>query len=76
MNVWKEPIQFEWDAGNQDKNWIKHEVTHVECEEVFFDPNKRLLSSTLHGNQETRHLPTANREPAHSYLCSWVETIS
>ena len=56
MIVWKEPIEFQWDAGNQEKNWIKHGVAHSECEEVFFDPHKRLLSPTLHGKRETRHV--------------------
>ena len=56
MTVWKEPIQFQWDAGNRDKNWSKHRVTHAECEEAFFDPHKRLLRPTLHGERETRHV--------------------
>ncbi len=34
-------IEFEWDSGNQDKNWIKHHVSLKEIEEVFF--NKPLL---------------------------------
>ena len=34
---------FEWDKGNQDKNFLKHQVTKEECEETFFDPHKRLL---------------------------------
>ena len=56
MTVWQEPIQFQWDAGNQEKNWVKHRVTHAECEEAFFDPHKRLLRATLHGEHETRHV--------------------
>jgi uncharacterized DUF497 family protein len=56
MTVWQEPIQFQWDAGNREKNWIKHRVTNAECEEVFFDPHKRLLRPTLRGEGETRHI--------------------
>ena len=26
---------FEWDAGNSDKNWKRHQVTQAECEQVF-----------------------------------------
>lgn len=26
---------FEWDKGNIDKNWIKHNVSKSECEEAF-----------------------------------------
>ena len=56
MTVWKEPIQFQWDAGNREKNWLKHRVTPAECEEVFFDPHKRVLGSVLHTGHETRYV--------------------
>lgn len=56
MTVWKEPIQFQWDAGNQEKNWLKHRVTMAECEEAFFDSHKRLLGSALHAGHETRYV--------------------
>ena len=56
MNVWKEPTQFQWDAGNHEKNWLKHRVTMAECEEAFFDPHKRLLGSALHAEHETRYV--------------------
>ncbi len=28
---------FEWDEGNAQKNWIRHRVTRLECEQVFFN---------------------------------------
>ena len=30
-------VGFEWDDGNQDKNWRKHRVTDAECEQILFD---------------------------------------
>lgn len=30
-----EPIAFEWDKGNKDKNWIKHNISNKEAEQVF-----------------------------------------
>ncbi len=30
-------VGFEWDDGNQDKNWRKHRVTDAECEQIFFE---------------------------------------
>ena len=56
MTVWQEPIQFQWDAGNREKNWTKHQVTNAECEEAFFDPHKRLLRPLLYGEHETGHV--------------------
>ena len=32
---------FEWDEGNITKNWDKHDVAMVECEQIFF--NKPLI---------------------------------
>lgn len=55
MTVWREPIRFQWDAGNLDKNWIKHQVTNGECEEAFFDPHKRLFHPAPRTDRETRY---------------------
>ena len=55
MTVWAEPIRFQWDAGNIHKNWIKHRVTHAECEEAFFDPHKRLFHPAPRTERETRY---------------------
>ena len=56
MVVWDEPVRFEWDEGNKDKNWHKHHVTPAESEEVFFDPHKRFLPVSAQTNKEKRHL--------------------
>ena len=56
MKLFKEPFAFDWDAGNKDKNFIKHRVTNEECEEVFFDPHKRILEQVLYAGKEIRHV--------------------
>ncbi len=59
MELFKVPLEFEWDSGNRDKNLLKHRVTNTECEEVFFDPHKRVLKETLHAGpsrQEKRYI--------------------
>ncbi len=28
---------FEWNGGNENKNWIKHGVSISECEQIFFN---------------------------------------
>jgi len=45
---------FEWDKGNQDKNFLKHGVTNRECEEAFLDPGKRIFRDKLHLSGERR----------------------
>ena len=57
MDLFKRPLSFEWDRGNQEKNWVKHRVSREECEEIFFDAHKRLLPSPNKGDlAEARHL--------------------
>ena len=45
---------FEWDEGNQTKNWIKHQVSTSECEEVFFNLPLLLADDVQHSQEEKR----------------------
>lgn len=45
---------FEWDEGNQIKNWIKHQVSPSECEEVFFNLPLLLADDVQHSQEEKR----------------------
>ncbi|MBI2124099.1 MAG: BrnT family toxin [Candidatus Wildermuthbacteria bacterium] len=56
MRVFREPIEFDWDKGNLDKNFTRHRVRNEECEEVFFDPQKRVLRDPLHSGKEKRYI--------------------
>jgi uncharacterized DUF497 family protein len=46
---------FLWDEGNIDKNWIKHKVTHLECEEIFFNLPLLVSDDLKHSNTEKRY---------------------
>jgi uncharacterized DUF497 family protein len=46
---------FDWDEGNIDKNWIKHQVSNSECEEVFFNLPLLLADDTKHSQDEKRY---------------------
>ena len=56
MKIFESPIEFEWDRGNKDKNFFKHQVTTQEAEEVFFDPHKRILKDSVYQKDEDRYL--------------------
>jgi len=56
MLNFKEPVEFIWDKGNRDKNWIKHKVTDRECEEVFFDEKKKIYKDKIHSVSEERFI--------------------
>lgn len=51
-----EPTTFIWDPGNEHKNLEKHGVAAQEVEEVFFDPQKKLLEDKFHSGGEDRYL--------------------
>ncbi len=45
---------FDWDDGNSEKNWILHQVTDGECEQVFFNLPLIAASDTKHSQYEPR----------------------
>lgn len=47
-------VGFEWDDGNQDKNWRKHRVTDAECEQIFFNQPLIALEDVEHSRSEPR----------------------
>lgn len=49
-------VEFEWDKGNRSKNWLKHRVSDVECEEVFFDHTKKVARDAFHSGREARYM--------------------
>ena len=56
MNLFKKITGFEWDNGNKNKNLTKHHVTDTECEEIFFDQNKKILKDIIHSQNEARYI--------------------
>lgn len=45
---------FQWDEGNAEKNWLRHKVSRVECEEVFFNEPLLVASDVKHSDNELR----------------------
>ncbi|MFH1097421.1 MAG: BrnT family toxin [Candidatus Desantisbacteria bacterium] len=46
---------FEWDEGNTNKNWEKHKVAHIECEEIFFKEPLIVQPDETHSIFEERY---------------------
>ena len=46
---------FEWDEGNADKNWGRHQVTPEEAEDVFFNEPLVVRSDVRHSKREKRY---------------------
>ena len=45
---------FDWDEGNIDKNWQRHEVTSKECEGIFFSEPLITFEDIKHSKSEKR----------------------
>ena len=54
MKIIPEPLSFEWDAGNIDKNLKKHNVSCQEAEEVFVNQPLFIIEDSSHSKNERR----------------------
>jgi len=46
---------FDWDDGNQDKNWEKHRVSDGQAEEIFFNDPLVAGADQAHSKRERRY---------------------
>lgn len=49
-----EPVAFDWDTGNIDKNFHKHNVSDKETEEVFSNEPLKIFEDNKHSQKEQR----------------------
>jgi len=54
MEILKDCIGFDRDGGNLEKNWILHQVSQSECEQVFFNEPKIVRDDVMHSHIENR----------------------
>ena len=55
QDLFNQELEFDWDLGNIDKNFVKHKVTNRECEEAFFDLNALVTKDVFHSTIEPRY---------------------
>ena len=46
---------FQWDEGNAEKNWEKHRVARLECEQPFFNEPFLVYKDEQHSDEEGRY---------------------
>ena len=52
-----ESLEFEWDEGNEQKNWLKHRVSAQEAEEPFFAEERAIRDDIRHSTgREARNI--------------------
>ncbi len=58
--------EFDWDSGNLEKNWLKHGVSPLECEQVFF--NQPLIAPDVKHSQSEERFFALGRTDLDRYL--------
>ncbi|OGK12679.1 hypothetical protein A3C98_05285 [Candidatus Roizmanbacteria bacterium RIFCSPHIGHO2_02_FULL_37_15] len=56
MKILQEPLEFEWDKGNIEKNLKEHGVSDKEAEEAFESPKKYIFKDEKHSLLEDRYM--------------------
>lgn len=49
-----DPIKFDWDRWNIQKNEIKHGISSLEAESVFFDPELKIFEDNKHSTKNEK----------------------
>lgn len=55
MDIIPEPLEFEWDKGNINKNFTKHRINNEEAEQVFLDEKSVFSEDSKHSKTENRY---------------------
>ena len=55
LNLFSNVHGFDWDRGNQSKNWDKHQVKIKEAEQVFFNKPLKISINNKHTKEEQRY---------------------
>ena len=55
MDILPQVEGFAWDKGNIEKNWERHKVSFIECEEVFFNRPLVVAGDEIHCKSEGRY---------------------
>jgi uncharacterized DUF497 family protein len=45
---------FQWDEGNSEKTWVRHEVAQAECEQLFLNRPIVVIFNQGHSKLERR----------------------
>lgn len=54
MDILGQPLAFDWDRANHDKNWLKHKVRSSECEQIFINNPLIVKEDDSHSKSEQR----------------------
>jgi len=55
MDEATDATEFDWDGGNAEQLWARHQVSQAEGEQVFFNRPFVVSDDVLHSASEPRH---------------------
>jgi uncharacterized DUF497 family protein len=61
-------VGFQWDEGNSQKNWRRHQVTQAETEQVFLNRPLLLADDVKHSEGEERHFALGRTDAGRGLL--------
>ncbi len=70
--VFRSTSGFEWDRGNIEKIWNKHDVRPDEAEEVFFNKPVLMLPDTIHSTYEERFHTMGKTDSGRQLFITWT----
>ena len=56
MLIIPDPLMFQWDGGNREKNHLKYKVTNLESDEIFANEPIIIIEDPPHSVSEKRHM--------------------
>jgi uncharacterized protein len=59
---------FQWDKGNQDKNWRSHKVSDLEIEQIFFNQPLVTGDDEKHSKDEEKRFYTLGKTDGNRLL--------
>lgn len=65
-------VTFEWDSGNQVKNYTKHGVSRLETESVFQDKKRLDFPDPLHSGIEDRFVTVGRSNRPRILFVAWT----
>lgn len=65
-------VKFEWDDGNDVKNYTKHGVSCQEAESVFQDSSRVDFADPLHSASETRYVTLGRSSRPRILFVAWT----
>jgi uncharacterized protein len=64
----KDVEEFDWDAGNDLKNVIKHQVSIAEAESIFFNEPLIIVQDDKHSTTEKRYFALGHTDADRNLL--------